>query len=300
MMNEWFEETRRLLSEFSFNDFVDILCVSVIIYYIYKFIRGRQAGKLAIGVIFFIFLMVASDLFGMHVIQYLMSTFFQVGIIALVIVFQPELRSALEKLGSGSIRGIKSIGEQKNASEEIFMINQLSTAMSELSKTKTGALVVIERSTKLGEMILTGTILDAEPSSFLIRNIFHNKAPLHDGALIIRKGRLHAAGCLLPLSANPDIIKDLGTRHRAAIGMSESSDAVIVVVSEETGVISIAFEGKLRRGFNEESLKAFLEKKLLPEGSPKKITSKFSSLKKRKKNSYKQKTNVSDERGCDN
>lgn len=132
-----------------------------------------------------------------------------------------------------------------------------------MAESKTGALIVFERDIKLGDMILTGTVIDAYPASFLIKNIFFNKAPMHDGALIVRDFRLHAAGCLLPLSNNPDIIKDLGTRHRAGIGMSENSDAIVIIVSEETGVISTAIEGELKRGYNQETLAKFLRTQLL-------------------------------------
>ena len=134
-----------------------------------------------------------------------------------------------------------------------------------MSESRTGALIVFERSTRLGDLGLTGTVINADPESFLIKNIFYNKAPLHDGAMIIRKNRLHAAGCLLPLSENPDIIKDLGTRHRAGIGMSENSDAIVVIVSEETGVVSLACEGKLTRNFNRETLTEALKTYLMPE-----------------------------------
>lgn len=177
-----------------------------------------------------------------------------------MVLFQPELRSALEKMGGESLRGIRSIGEQKTASQVYAAIDSVAAAVTEMSASKTGALIVFERSTKLGDLILTGTVINADPSPFLIKNVFFNKAPLHDGALIVRDGRLYAAGCLLPLSTNPDIIKDLGTRHRAAIGMSENSDAVVVVVSEETGTVSVAYEGTLKRGFNRSSLSKELRK----------------------------------------
>ena len=143
------------------------------------------------------------------------------------------------------------------------VIDEVSSAVCDLAETKTGALIVFERTTKLGETISTGTIIDAYPAAFLIKNIFFNKAPMHDGAMIIRNMRVYAAGCVLPLSNNPDIIKDLGTRHRAGIGMSENGDAIIVIVSEETGVISTAIEGQLVRGYNRDTLKAFLSSQLV-------------------------------------
>ena len=245
-------------------DVIDILLVSVILYYAYKFVRDRRAGKLAAGVILFIIALVISDVAGMHTIQYLFQNIFQVGVIALVILFQPELRSALEKMGNSSIKGIKSITERSTDSV-MLAVREVATAAAEMSASRTGALIVFERSTKLGDIVMTGTVIDAQTGSFLIRNIFFNKAPLHDGAMIIRAGRIIAAGCLLPLTGQGDINRDLGTRHRAAIGLSENSDAVVVVVSEETGVISLAVDGKLTRGYSAETLRAKLSSLLVPE-----------------------------------
>lgn len=245
-------------------DVIDILLVSVILYYAYKFVRDRRAGKLAAGVILFIIALVISDVAGMHTIQYLFQNIFQVGVIALVILFQPELRSALEKMGNSSIKGIKSITERSTDSV-MLAVREVATAAAEMSASRTGALIVFERSTKLGDIVMTGTVIDAQTGSFLIRNIFFNKAPLHDGAMIIRAGRIIAAGCLLPLTGQGDINRDLGTRHRAAIGLSENSDAVVVVVSEETGVISLAVDGKLTRGYSAETLRSKLSSLLVPE-----------------------------------
>ena len=199
----------------------------------------------------------------MHVIRFLLQNIFQVGIIALIVLFQPELRSALEKIGGEPLKNFKSIGVQKNSSVTLGVIREVTDAAADLSASQTGALIVFERTTKLGDISKTGTVLNADVSSFLLKNIFFNKAPMHDGAVVISDGRIHAAGCFLPLSLNEDIIKDLGTRHRAAIGMSENSDAVVVVVSEETGTISIALEGHLVRGYDKNSLCAELERLLL-------------------------------------
>ena len=244
----------RTIKSISFFDVIDIICVAFLLYYVYKFIRDRRAGKLALGVVCIIAVQILSGIFEMHAMQFILQNVLQVGLITLVVLFQPELRTALEKMGGESLKGIRSIGEQKGTSSVYSMIDSVSSAVADMSASKTGALIVFERSTKLGDLVLTGTVINADPSSFLIKNVFFNKAPLHDGALIVRDGRLYAAGCLLPLSTNPDIIKDLGTRHRAAIGMSENSDAVVVVVSEETGTISVAYEGSLKRGFDKYSL----------------------------------------------
>ncbi len=258
MLPEWLTDSMgniwQTIKSISFFDIIDIIGVAFLLYYVYKFIRDRRAGKLALGVVFIIVFQVLSGILEMQAMQFILQNVLQVGLITLVVLFQPELRTALEKMGGESLRGIRSIGEQKGASFVYAMIDSVAAAVADMSASKTGALIVFERSTKLGDLILTGTVINADPSPFLIKNVFFNKAPLHDGALIIRDGRLYAAGCLLPLSANPDIIKDLGTRHRAAIGMSENSDAVVVVVSEETGMISVAYEGNMKRGFDRQSL----------------------------------------------
>ena len=253
-------------------DIIDIAIVAFVFYYVYKFIRERRAGKLAAGILILLLVLLLSDVLKMHAMQFLMQNVFQVGVIAVIIVFQPELRSALEKVGAEPFKSLRSIGESKagESSQTIAMITSLTEAVCDMSLDKTGALIVIERTTKLGDIIKSGTIINANPTAFLIRNIFFNKAPLHDGAMVIRDNRLYAAGCFLPLSTNGDIIKDLGTRHRAAIGMSENSDAVIVVVSEETGTISIALEGQLKRNFSYNTLKSELVSLLVTENQPQK------------------------------
>ena len=248
-------------------DIIDIIIVSVVIYYIIKFIRERRAGKLAVGVVVLIIFQVIGQMLNFMALQFIMQNVFQVGLIALVVVFQPELRSVLEKMGGQSLRNLKSITEQKDSQAVTVMVNDLCEALFDLSKDRTGALVVIERSTKLGDVINSGTVVNADMSPFLLKNIFFNKAPLHDGAVIIREGRIYAAGCFLPLSVKNDIIKDLGTRHRAAIGMSENSDSVILVVSEETGIVSMAHEGRLRRNYDYMSLKRELLSMLMNDAS---------------------------------
>lgn len=262
LKNGW-EDILHIISGIKIQDCIDIFCVSIILFCVYKFVRERRAGKLALGVFLIFLIQLVSNLFDMYLMQFLLQNIFQVGILLLVVLFQPELRSFLEKMGGQSIKGLRSIGEMKNSQETLHMIDEVVSAVMDMSESKTGALIVFERGTRLGDLILTGTVINADPVDFLIKNIFFNKAPLHDGALIIRNNRLYAAGCLLPLSVNPDIIKDLGTRHRAAIGMSENSDAVVVVVSEETGVVSVALEGSFTRGFTKETLKETLCKYLI-------------------------------------
>ena len=254
-----------IIKQITIIDIIDIAIVAFVFYYVYVFIRERRAGKLAAGILILMFILLLSNLLNMHAMQFILQNVFQVGIIALIIVFQPELRSALEKVGAEPLKSLRSIGEAKSSEkvQTLAMINEVTEAVCDMSLDKTGALIVFERSTKLGDIIKSGTVINANPTSFLIRNIFFNKAPLHDGAMVIRDARIYAAGCFLPLSTNGDIIKDLGTRHRAAIGMSENSDAVIVVVSEETGTISIALEGQLKRNFSYNSLKTELTTLLL-------------------------------------
>lgn len=242
-------------------DIIDIVLVSFLIYYIIKFISDKRASKLALGICMMLFLLLISEIFGMNAINFLFSNILQVGLIALVILFQPELRSAFEKIG-GAGKGIKILSSSKEhkANKYAAAIENISEAAQELAKDYTGALIVIERTTPLGDIIKSGTVINADVDVSLLKNIFFNKAPLHDGAVVIRNQRIYAAGCFLPLSTKDDIIKDLGTRHRAAIGMSENSDAIIIVVSEETGTISVAVDGQLRRNYDYNSLKAELSK----------------------------------------
>ena len=249
-------------------DLIDILLTSVIFYYAIKFIRERRAGKLAVGMGVMVLLQIVGVAFHLPVISFLMQNLFQVGIIAMIILFQPELRSALEKLGGvqvGGIRGIIGNGDAAKQREQFSkMVEDICTAVCDLSLDKTGALIVFERTTKLGEYIRSGTVINADITARMVKNIFFNKAPLHDGALIVREDRLYAAGCFLPLSTGNDINRDLGTRHRAAIGMSENSDAIVVVVSEETGTISLAKAGELHREYDYRTLYNELMEELSP------------------------------------
>lgn len=248
-----------LLKNASFVDILDILLLTVVIYSVYLFIKERRAGKLALGVAILFAFLVVCEIIQLRAMQYILENIFKVGIVLLALIFQPELRSALEKMGGSSIKGIKSIGEQKSTTTANTMIEEFGEAIFELARSKTGALVVFERNTKLGDIILTGTVLNAQFSGTLLRSIFFNKAPLHDGAVIIRANRIHSAGCLLPLDSNKQLFKDLGTRHRAAIGISENSDCVAIVVSEETGIVSLAHEGKLYRNFTKSTMKKKLK-----------------------------------------
>ncbi len=264
-------------------DIIDILLVAVLLYLVYSFIRDRRAGKLAAGVALLILVMLVSNLLGLSAMTYIMSNLFQVGFIALVVVFQPELRSALEKVGGEPLKSLRNIGESKDVQSSVSpYINEICRAAEELSASGTGALMVLERGTKLGDIIKTGVTVNADISSFLLKNIFYHGAPLHDGAVIIRGWRICAAGCFLPLSSNENIIMDLGTRHRAGIGMSEESDAVVIIVSEETGNVSVATGGQLKRGYTYNSLKRELEN-LFSVSTPKKVNSILPHIKKDQK-----------------
>lgn len=260
-MSGFFEGVGNVLADFGSQiksmgiiDYIDIVIVAFLLYQLYKFIRDRRAGKLAAGVLFLALIFIVSEFAQMHALRFLLSNIFQVGIVSIIVLFQPELRSALEKVGGEPLKSLRNIGEQKGNAELSAAITGICDAVCDMSKTKTGALIVIERTTKLGDIVKTGTVVNANISALLIKNIFFKNSPLHDGAAIITGTRLHAAGCYLPLTTSMEVDASLGTRHRAAIGMSENSDAVIISVSEETGTISIALNGQLMRNFDYRSL----------------------------------------------
>ena len=268
MMSNWLKENMTFiwqqLMDIRFIDILDIALVSVMLFFAFRFIRERRAGKLALGIVLLFLIMIVSDALKMYVTRFFLQNVFQVGILVFIVLFQPEIRSALEKIGGEPIKSIKGIGEQKDTTETLAVIREISETMVELAEEKTGALLVFERTTKLGDIVKTGTVLNADVSSFLLKNIFFNKAPMHDGATIIKGNKIHSAGCFLPLSLNDSIIKDLGTRHRAGIGMSENSDAVVVIVSEESGIISLSVGGELERGYTRDTLSARLDELFNP------------------------------------
>lgn len=243
------------------DDIIDILLVSYVIYKLLMLVRGTRAIQLLKGIMVIVVAWLISTFFELRTLQWLMSQAFTYGVLAIIIIFQPELRRALEKIGTGRFF-IRSMQPEEQIISN--MVNEVVNVAGYLSKRRIGALIVIERDTGLTDYIEKGTILNALVSSELLINIFTPNTPLHDGAVIIRKDHIMAAACYLPLSENPYISKELGTRHRAAIGMSEFSDAVSVVVSEETGHISISINGQIERGLTEERLR----KKLFSEISP--------------------------------
>ena len=241
---------------FGWRDALDILCLTLLFFAVYLFARDRRAGKLFAGVGIIVAIYVVCEVLDIYAVSYIFDNLFAYGVILLAIIFQPELRAAMERFGSAPFRGLKTIGvESRDMTVSPTAVSAIVEAVKDMSFTKTGALIVLERSTRIGEYIRTGTILNADLTPELLRAVFFNKAPLHDGAVVIRGGRIYAAGCYLPLSEQTDIVKSLGTRHRAAIGLSEQSDSVVIVVSEETGTISIAHQGELFREFTSVSLR---------------------------------------------
>nr|WP_297171688.1 diadenylate cyclase CdaA [uncultured Agathobaculum sp.] len=247
-------------------DIIDILIVAYILYRLMKLLRDTSAARLAKGVIWLLLIYMVATNVGLNTISYIISNSLAIGVTAALIIFQPELRRLLEQLGKGSIGGLLVSTTDPDAAEAA--IDATVAACADMAKTKTGVLIVFERKERLGEIVATGTLMDAEPSPELLKNIFFKNSPLHDGALVMREGRICAAGCVLPLSGSQNLSRDLGTRHRAAVGMSESSDSVLVVVSEETGAISVAIGGMLKRHLSPEVLRKVLETELITENKP--------------------------------
>lgn len=269
------------------NDIIDIIVVAYLLYHAIRLVRETRAMQLVKGLAAILVMYFVASVFELITLSFFIRNILQVGIFLLVVLFQPELRRALEQMGRTKlsfwrITGGMSASEAKaQATEELIDI--LVNSCQYLSERKTGALMVIERDIKLGDVINTGTIIDSRPSLELIGNIFYVKSPLHDGAMVIRDGRLYAAGCYLTLSQNMEIARDLGTRHRAALGMSEVSDAIVLVVSEETGAISVTQDSRLQRGLSAQNLRKLLHKKLLDDKDEPQTQSKIAGFWKVKK-----------------
>ncbi len=232
-------------------DVIDIAIVAFVIYHGIKLIRETRAFQLIKGIFVLVALLYISSLLNLNAINFILENTLQIGLIAILIIFQPELRRTLEKVGNSSIFKIIKMNEepQENNTDEIC------SSVAKLAATKTGALILIERTTKLGDIIATGTSIDADISQALLVNLFVPNTPLHDGAVVIGDNRIKAAACLLPLTQNMNFSKELGTRHRAAIGVSEVADCIAIVVSEETGTISMALNGKIKRDYTPSVLK---------------------------------------------
>jgi diadenylate cyclase len=268
-----------VIKSISMIDIIDIVLLTFLVYYLLKIIRETRAGQLLKGLVWLIIIFLICNTVGLKSLTFILSKTLDAGLIAVLIMFQPELRRALEKFGSADVSKLNPLAfmnEQVDTPVERwkYAIDMICKSCEELSASTTGALFVLERTTKLDVQIKTGTIMNATPSKELFGNIFYPKTPLHDGAVIMRDGMILAAACFLPKPEREEFIdKKLGSRHRAAIGMSENSDAIIVVVSEETGTISVAENGIIQRDFNKDTLKEYLTSKMLPE--PETESSKF-------------------------
>ena len=258
----FFRDVLAMLPTIKFMDIIDILVVAFIIYGIITMIQTTGAARIAKSIVIILALTVLTQLLNMYLMNYLLDKILEIGLIALVIMFQPELRRMLEKIGSKSLRELLSTKQEQREIDRV--IGETVNSCEIMSRERTGVLIVFERETSLIDYQKTGTVIDARVSSELLRNLFFTKASLHDGAVIIRNERIAAAGCVLPLTQSRNISSDLGTRHRAGIGMSEVSDAVVVIVSEETGTISVAVNGMLKRHLAPQTLERLLLKELAP------------------------------------
>ncbi|MGN0504090.1 MAG: diadenylate cyclase CdaA [Ruminococcus sp.] len=270
-MGEWFNSIISLFSTFRVTDLIDIIIIAVFIYGIFKLVRETRAEQLLKGIFFVLIFYGVAVLLGLTMVTSILKVILEFSVVIVVIIFQPEIRKALEQLGRSKFtsnyffrlfQGGLITNEDKNRVTKA--ITDVADSAILFSHTRTGALIVFERETKLTDIASTGTVLNCDTSTAIFGNLFFNKAPLHDGACIIREGKIFAGGCILPLNSKEVTNRDIGTRHRAAIGMSEVSDAVVVVVSEETGQISMAVNGVLTRDYDRDALILRLEEMLIP------------------------------------
>lgn len=248
-------------------DVVDIILLAAAFFFVYRFAKKRRAIKLIVGVVLFLALMFLVDAAKLSALGFVFGDFKQLGLIALIIIFQPELRSALEKIGGIRVFNFHVNHGDKDSVSSHYVIESVSRAAQRLSSAGHGALIVIERNNSLAEYKRTGSSIDAVISPDMLCSIFYKGTALHDGAVIIRDGRIDSAACVLPMTSRVDIDSELGTRHRAAIGTTEVSDAIVIVVSEETGKISLSMDGELERGFTYSTLRTRLEDILVPKDS---------------------------------
>ncbi len=259
------------------SDILDMAIVTFLVYKLITFFSKTNSMNVVKGILILLAVMLLTTVVELPVVSFLLGNAFEMGIIIIIVLFQPEIRRILEQVG-GSIKDI--FGHPVKTKSIETAITQTVLACADMSKSRTGALMVFERATNLESYIKTGTIVDASPAAELLKNLFFDKAPLHDGAVIIRNGRIAGAACMLPLSGNSNISRDLGMRHRAGIGMSERSDAVVVIVSEETGDISVAIEGIIKRGLSPDTFEKLLRMELMPQEQEKKGL--FARLKRRR------------------
>ena len=255
-------------------DLIDIAIMAVLIYKLIDLVQTTSSGRVMKGILLVLLVLGISSVFNLYTVNFLLSKVLEMGVVAIVVLFQPELRKILEQVGNSSLGQVLSVNRQGNIDELDNAITQTVDAYTTFSKNRTGALMVFERRNHLDEAIRTGTALDTVVNAELLRNIFWNTAPLHDGAVIVRDGRIVGAGCMLPMSGNVNLSRELGMRHRAGIGASEQTDAVVAIVSEETGSISVAVGGMLKRHLTPETLERLLRNELLPE-KPEEETASF-------------------------
>ncbi len=269
---EFFEHVWSIIKTIQFRDIIDILAIALIIFGLFRLLRDTRAIQLLKGIAFLFIVYFLSSLLELVMLSTLLRAFFEAAVVVIVVIFQPEIRKALEQMGRNKtwtkrfVFLFKSLGKSDEWKDAVRKsITDAADTSVLFSRSKTGALIVFERETMLSDIAATGTIINADTSVALFGNIFFNKAPLHDGASIIRDGKLYAAGCILPLTDDKTVDMNLGTRHRAALGISEQSDSVVLVVSEETGVISLACNGTLTRDYTRETLVCKLSELLLDE-----------------------------------
>ncbi|MBQ9673755.1 MAG: diadenylate cyclase CdaA [Ruminococcus sp.] len=283
---EYFKNVLNTLNTFRFVDFIDIAVIAFIVYSLFKLVRDTRAEQLVKGIVILLVAYLAATLLDMLMLENLLRLMFEFGVILIVVIFQPEIRNALEQLGRKNIKNLKVFN--RNIRDELLTtqrkaIDDVVDSAVIFSREKVGALIVFENKTKLSDIANTGVEINADTSTAILGNLFFNKAPLHDGAVIISNGRIKSAGCILPLtSRNEDVDMKLGTRHRASIGISEVSDATVVVVSEETGAISIAQNGTLTTNYDRDTLREELERRLMPNKEKKKFFGFFSAEKESK------------------
>ena len=264
VVTTFLEGALRYIGTIAISDWLDIALMALLLYRALRLVGRTRAANLGRVVVYFLIALVLSDVLHLNSINFILRTILTWGVLGLIILFQPELRRLLEQVGSSKLASFNPFARAQQKSVIETAIAQTVDACADMSESHTGVLMVFERKTRLDEQVRSGTVVDAQVSSQLLKNIFFVKAALHDGAVIVRDGRLLAAGCILPLTHNVNISPDLGTRHRAGIGMSENSDAVVVIVSEETGAISVATGGMLKRHLTPATLEKLLTNELIP------------------------------------
>lgn len=278
-----FADSLKSIRSMGLSDVLDILIVAVVVYAVVGFIRRTNSIKVANGILLLVLALWLSSFLRLSVTNFLLRQVFEIGILAVIILFQPEIRRALEKVGSSQLFAI--FGKEWGVQGMEHVIMQTVYACEDMARSRTGALIVFERDNRLNEVRGSGTFIDAQVSAELLKNVFYDKSPLHDGAAIIKDGRLTAAGCMLPLSMNANLSRELGMRHRAGIGITEHTDAVAVIVSEESGSISVAVDGLLKRHLTIDMFEAILRRELLPTEEADRTTW-FDRLKQRKGNKH--------------